>query len=203
MAPARSVEKMFWDMYQNARADDSTCSSNANIARLYQKYFVIKDSPVAKEFLSVKRMKKIVRERTEAADVKKIRKVRKNPIDEHEPFIRAAIVKEPAIYLEELQEKLRLLCGKRFSVSVVCRALERYDLPRLRLNVKAAQQSERLFTECLARLKSYDPHTFLFLDETHVDNKSAMRTHGRGKRVQKRAGARRAQPTDRQMFTTK
>ena len=89
MAPARSVEKMFWDMYQNARADDSTCSSNATIARLHQKYFVIKDSPVAKEFLSVKRMKKIVREHTEAADVKKIRKVRKNPIDEHEPFIRA------------------------------------------------------------------------------------------------------------------
>jgi transposase len=203
MAPARSVEKLFWDMYQHARGEDDTCSSNATIARLYQNFFKIKDSPVAKEFLSVKRMKNIVCERTTTAELQKIRKVRKNPIDEHELFIRAAIVKEPAIYLEELQEKLRLLCGNKFSVSVVCRALERYDLPRLRLNVKAAQQSERLFRECLARLKSYDPHLFLFLDETHVDNKSAMRTHGRGKKVQKRAGARRAQPSARQMFTTK
>jgi hypothetical protein len=135
--------------------------------------------------------------------VNQIRKARKNPVDEYETCIRVAYEKEPAIYLDELQSKLQAHCGFKFSLAVLCDALQRYDLPRLRLNVKAAQQSERLYRECLARLESYDPSLFVFLDETHVDNKSAMRTHGRGKRVQKRGGTRRAQPGARQQFTTK
>ena len=60
------------------------------------------------------------------------------------------------MYLDELQQKLVTHSGLRFSASVLCDALKRYDLPRLRLNVKAAQQNERLYKECLARLESYD-----------------------------------------------
>ena len=51
----------------------------------------------------------------------------------------------------------------------LCRALKRYDLPRMQLNLKAEQRSERAFRECQARLKTYDPRLFIFLDETHVD----------------------------------
>ena len=73
------------------------------------------------------------------------------------------------MYLDELQTALRAETGRTFSTSVLYRALKRYDLPRMQLNLKAEQRSERAFRECQARLKTYDPRLFVFLDETHVD----------------------------------
>ena len=51
MAPVRSTEQLFLDMYMDARALDDSCSSNQTIAQIYLKHFVIKDCRVAKEFL--------------------------------------------------------------------------------------------------------------------------------------------------------
>ena len=82
--------------------------------------------------------------------------------------------------MDELQASLFRECGREFSYSVFCRALNRYGLPRIQLNAKAAQCNQLLFDQCKARLKEYNPNQFVFLDETHVDDKSARRKHGRG-----------------------
>ncbi len=52
-------EAVFENVF-TSRAHHDDCTVNRTIAQSYCKYFVIKDSPVAKEFLSVKRMKRIV-----------------------------------------------------------------------------------------------------------------------------------------------
>ncbi len=84
---------------------------------------------------------------------------------------------------------------------MLCRALKRYDLPRMLLNLKAAQRSEKLCKACLARLKACDPRLFVFLDETHVDEKSTRRQQGRVHPLPAVPGERRKQRETKAVFS--
>ena len=56
MAPARTVDELFLDMYLDARLLNDSCRTNQTITQIYHKHFEIKDCRVAKYFLSVERM---------------------------------------------------------------------------------------------------------------------------------------------------
>ena len=116
------LPKLVWKIYQEARSRDASITGTATLKILHAKHFLLQNTDVAKEIISVPRMKRIVQQfESEAAT--RARKRRRANIDSHEAFICAAIAKDPSMCLDELQTALRAETGRTFSTSVLCRAL--------------------------------------------------------------------------------
>jgi len=92
--------------------------------------------------------------------------------------VRELIVANPAGYLDEYCEIIRRHLGKTISPSTMYRVIKRLGLSRKKLRIIALQRcAEKEILFCVA-LRGMFPYQFIFLDETHVDNRCRNRLWG-------------------------
>ena len=103
-------------------------------------------------------------------------------INEYRKLIEHLVDTNAGLYLDEIARHVEQECSKRFSEVAISRALRRYGYSLRTLFTRAEQRDEFKTMMCLARLGEYDPERFIFVDETHQDEKQARRRRGWAKR---------------------
>ncbi len=88
------------------------------------------------------------------------------------------ILKQPSIYLHELQSDIRQVTGTDVDVSTICRFLKENNFSRKKLSYVALQRNAVLRGQFLSDISIYDPNMLLFIDETGCDRRDAMRKYG-------------------------
>jgi transposase len=95
-------------------------------------------------------------------------------------YLQAILNANPALFLDEIQERLLSVRNLDVSIATICRALRQLDLNRKCISKTAMQCDEELRTLWEAEMAEYtDPEAFVFLDESAVDQSTAHRSHGR------------------------
>jgi transposase len=95
-------------------------------------------------------------------------------------YLESIMSANPSLYLNEIQDKLATSRHLYVSLSTIARTLQHLDLSRKRISKAAAERDEELHTLWEAQMAEYtDPDVFVFLDESAVDQHTALRTHGR------------------------
>ncbi len=108
---------------------------------------------------------------------------RASGIDEYRRLIERLVDTNAALYLDEIASLVQSECSKRrFSEVAISRALKRYGYSLRTLFTRAQQRDELKHMLCRARLGEYSPSQFIFVDETHQDEKQARRRRGWAKR---------------------
>lgn len=88
------------------------------------------------------------------------------------------ILENPGIYLEELQDRLLVIFGVLVSVPTICRTLKCMGCTRQAMHRVALQRSDALRARFMAEISVYDPHMFVWLDETGCDRRHSTRKYG-------------------------
>jgi len=92
--------------------------------------------------------------------------------------VRDFVYEDPTKYLDEYCEMIRRAFNKTISPSTMCRVLKRLGLTRKKLRIIAMQRCSELEIEYSAALRDMHSYQFIFLDETHADNRSRNRMWG-------------------------
>ena len=94
-------------------------------------------------------------------------------------FIGAVIRANPSIYLDELQQKLSVVCNINISLASLSRALRRLNLTQKKITKAAAERDEELRAVWEIMMAQYsDPELFVAIDESAVDSRTCQRTQG-------------------------
>jgi len=97
-------------------------------------------------------------------------------------FLDTIIVANPALYLDEIQQKLRDVREVEVSIATLVRALAALDLTRKQITKAASERDQELRTVWEAMMAEYnDPQVFVALDESAVDGHTGQRGHGRSR----------------------
>jgi len=92
--------------------------------------------------------------------------------------VREYVLANPAMYLDEYCEIVRRVFDKTISPTTMCRVIKRLGLSRKKLRIIALQRcAEKEIAYCIA-LEGMFSYQFIFLDETHVDNRCRNRLWG-------------------------
>ena len=85
----------------------------------------------------------------------------------------------PSIYLDEIKQKLETVCGVSVSMATISRFLRSRDFTRKTLARPAMEANEQVRICYQAETSRFtDPDYFVFIDESHVDRKTAHRSKG-------------------------
>ncbi|XP_028408665.1 uncharacterized protein LOC114531222 [Dendronephthya gigantea] len=95
-------------------------------------------------------------------------------------LIRHIIEEFAAIYEDELQDWLFFFTGRTFSLSSIRRCLQKMGWSRRKLNIYAVQRSDMKRAEYRRRIAQFQPHQFIFIDESSKDDRTFQRRYGRG-----------------------
>ena len=88
------------------------------------------------------------------------------------------ILRNPGIYLSEIQAELIHLFGVEVSVSTICRTLKFMGCSRQVMCRVALQRSDCLRAQFMAQISVYDPSMLIWLDETGCDRRHTIRKYG-------------------------
>jgi transposase len=88
------------------------------------------------------------------------------------------IANEVALYLDEMQEQLRIDTGIKFSISTVSRWLKDMNISNKGLSVTAIQRDDFLRAEYLDMIKHIPVERLVFIDEAHKNLASERRKRG-------------------------
>ena len=95
-------------------------------------------------------------------------------------YMQAILQANSGLYLDKIQDKLRIVRNVHVSIATITCALQRLNLTQKSITRAAAQRDEELRTLWEADMAQYtDPELFVFLDESAVDQATAERTYGR------------------------
>jgi len=96
-------------------------------------------------------------------------------------LIRNLITAEPDLYLDELLLHFKRLSGKNVSISTLCRGITRLKITRKKTTsiAREAQLSDQI--KYIEIAINFRKEQLLFVDETHVDNRTGQRKFARAK----------------------
>ena len=83
------------------------------------------------------------------------------------------ILRNPGIYLHELQHRLQEAYGVRVHVSTICRTL--MGCTRQVIRYVALQQSEAMRAKFMAEVSLYDPSMLVWIDESGCNRRNSIR----------------------------
>lgn len=89
-----------------------------------------------------------------------------------------AVVKQPSIYLHELQNTLLQTTGTTICLAAIHNFLVYQGFSRKKLSHRALQRSDQLRETFLSEISVYEPHMLVFVDETGSDRRAALRKYG-------------------------
>jgi len=93
-------------------------------------------------------------------------------------FILHLVIRQPGIYLHEMQRELSDFLGIEVSISTIFRFLHENGFTRQKLQITAIQRDEFLRQQYVSDISIYNPEMLVFLDETGADCRNAMRKYG-------------------------
>ena len=99
--------------------------------------------------------------------------------DEDEWYLKSLLKSNPSMYLDEIKEKLETVRGISVSMATISRFLRSRDFTRKTLARPAMEANERVRT-CyqIETATIIDPDSFVFIDESHINRKTAHRSSG-------------------------
>ena len=97
---------------------------------------------------------------------------------QEESVILHAIFENPGIYLDEIQRYLEEKAGAVISLPMICRTVQRLGLTRRRIRHVVLSRSDAERAAFSVRIADVDASYFVWLDETGVDRRDAMRRMG-------------------------
>ena len=95
-----------------------------------------------------------------------------------EKMLHDLALREPELYLDELQDEMRRIGLPKIHTSTISKYLRRSGLSLRFLKRKAKERCEVEMANFLERIKYLDPETFIFVDETAKDEKACRRRRG-------------------------
>ncbi|KAI0745588.1 hypothetical protein C8Q76DRAFT_599441, partial [Earliella scabrosa] len=93
-------------------------------------------------------------------------------------FISVCLEQDPALFLDEIQEKLLDGRGVSVSLATLSRMLHRLNLSNKRISKKAAECDELLQATWVAEWGDIPAEYFVWLDESSVDGLTNQRQRG-------------------------
>ena len=97
MPHALSLPELVWALFREAREDHPEESRPALLKLVHRTHFVLKNTRVAKEIISLPRMRRVVDAFENGISEDAARRARRCPIDEHEEFIREDLAAQPTM----------------------------------------------------------------------------------------------------------
>ena len=88
------------------------------------------------------------------------------------------LLRNPGIYLHEVQQQLLEAYGIQIHVSTICRTLKFMGCTRQCIRHVALQQSEVLRAKFMAEVSVYDPNMLIWIDESGCDRRNSTRKYG-------------------------
>ena len=98
--------------------------------------------------------------------------------DHEQLLIFQLIIREPGIYLHEIQERLHERLGARVSLSTLSRTLKFMGCTRQVIRHIAIQRDDELRAKFMANISMYDPSMFVWVDESGCDRRNSIRKYG-------------------------
>ena len=122
----------------------------------------------------------IYEEYGEYADPSKKRTGRPQILDDDDKwYLKSLLESNPSIYLDEIKQKLEAVRGVSVSMATISRFLRSWDFTWKALARPAKEANERVRTCYQTETSRFvDPDYFVFIDESHVDQKTAHRSNG-------------------------
>ena len=100
------------------------------------------------------------------------------PGDLEQVYLFQLILRNPGIYLHELQHRLQEAYGVRVHISTICRTLKSMGCTRQVIRHVALQQSEAMRAKFMAEVSIYDPSMLVWIDESGCDRRNSIRKYG-------------------------
>ena len=88
------------------------------------------------------------------------------------------VLRNPGIYLHEVQQQLLEAYGVQIHVSTICRTLKFMGCTRQAIRHVALQRSDVLRAKFMAEVSVYDPNMLIWLDESGCDRRNSTRKYG-------------------------
>ena len=88
------------------------------------------------------------------------------------------ILDSPSMFLHEIQAALLHITGTNVSTATICKFLHCQGFSRKKLRFTAQQRSDELRLQLLSGISLFQPHMFIFVDETGTDKRSTLRKFG-------------------------
>ena len=88
------------------------------------------------------------------------------------------LIENPSIYLIELQKKLFDTTGTWVHQSTICRTIHYLGFTRKKLQCIAYGRSEDQKAKFIADMSIFDPHMFLWVDESGFRQRNSIRSYG-------------------------
>jgi transposase len=99
--------------------------------------------------------------------------------DDDECYLKSLLESNPSIYLDEIKQKFEGVCGVSVSMATISRFLRSRDFTWKALARPALEANEKVRTCYQVETSRFtDPDYFVFVDESHVDEKTARRSKG-------------------------
>lgn len=93
-------------------------------------------------------------------------------------YITSLLQANPTLYLDEIQERLLEARGVEPSLSTLSRVLQRLDITHKRVAKSALERDELVRATWQAEYGDIPAESFVWLDESSIDNRTAQRTEG-------------------------
>ena len=93
-------------------------------------------------------------------------------------YLDAILRAEPGLFLDELQEKLRIVRNIEVSISTLSRTLSHLAITHKSIAKEAAERNEHLRATWQIAMAQYDPQQLVFIDEAGVDDQTNFRKNG-------------------------
>lgn len=99
--------------------------------------------------------------------------------DDDATYLKALLEADPSIYLDEIKCKLEKVRNVSVSMSTISRFLRKQEFTWKAMAREAKERNQQLQTCYEVETALYDdPSYFVFIDESHVDQKTAQRKNG-------------------------
>ena len=94
-------------------------------------------------------------------------------------YLKSLLESNPTLYLDEIKEKLEAVRNVSVSMATISRFLRSRDFT-WKMVSKKASEGDKMVRACweAETAKYIDPDYFIFIDESHVDQKTAQRKNG-------------------------
>lgn len=94
-------------------------------------------------------------------------------------YLKSLLESNPTLYLDEIKHKLEVVRGVSVSMATISRFLRSRDFTWKTISRKALEGDKRVQACWEAETAQYvDPESFVFIDESHVNQKTAQRRNG-------------------------
>ena len=99
--------------------------------------------------------------------------------DDDARYLKSLLESNPTLYLDEIKEKLEIVRNVSVSMATISRFLRSRDFTWKTVSRKALERDKMVRACWEAETAKYmDPDYFIFIDESHVDQKTAQRQNG-------------------------